>query len=832
MPIRSFDGRPEMYSDRNDSAVNRRQLLIGASAAGIYSAGNILGLPDRGLAHDLTTAKSLINGFDAFRRQTFAFINFFKVFRDRAASFGQAARPQQINVDGYPIGAIAVDCGCGINCQGELFIAPNVVWVLKWSGNGGGILDNGGAGFVVTSDPEGFAGGTGNSSTVLRCSGEMAGTSSRIEFINNAGADRLDWRFSSTVRYDGTMRDLRLYRKSDEEAFNAGAIFTPEFLQLLRGLNPKILRTMDWSRTNNGNVANFSSRCPVTAFSYLTGKWWAEGAAALWAGTAIGNGDYVCGNPNASGSGDYVPGETVQLLFANTNSAGSVTLNVGGRGAVPITDLSGSPLLPGAIKANSPCTLVYDLWLNTWLLSAEGRAGSSGALDSGVPVEVQVALCNQLNVNFWFNIPIMYTDASVVSVASYIRDNLDPNLTAYFELSNECWNEGFHQTKLCQLRGRYLGFPQKDGRQEYGYYGLRVRQVMSLVTKAWSPRPAETIRRVMAVQETGLHVTIKRFQMDGADLSTSFGYQKYDTAIKADHNDGYPKFSRPIDVCDVLSYAAYFNGAMINDGNSYRGYSDLDASMLVKAADDYASGVEEKVVSALAFVDNDVRQGTTKNLFVSSTGSNRIQTAPNSFANGDVVMLTVVAGGSLPVGLPAVGPYFVVNRTPDAIQLAMAPRGRPMRFRGGGGLLVGVLGSVTLQWHLNFLFGTQPGGGWEKVAASYDGARPKDFSNIAVECYEGGLQSIAPTVAQCETIGIPPAYGGPGGLIENMLTGYKNSRLGYQFTIDAFSAFLGFRHSRTPAWFELQGPSQWSLMPGSTFTQPFQTYFGNAAFNR
>src|SRR2546422_9960180 len=117
MPIRSFDGRAGMYSDRNDSAVNRRQLLIGASAAGIYFAGNILGLPDRGLAQDLTTAKSLINGFDAFRRQTFAFINFFKVFRDRAA-----ARPQQINVDGYPTGPFPVDYGSGINCPGEPFI--------------------------------------------------------------------------------------------------------------------------------------------------------------------------------------------------------------------------------------------------------------------------------------------------------------------------------------------------------------------------------------------------------------------------------------------------------------------------------------------------------------------------------------------------------------------------------------------------------------------------------------------------------------------------------------------------------------------------------------
>ena len=821
-----------MSSGRNDSTVSRRQLLIGASALGIYSADNIFGLPNRCLAHDLTTAKSLINGFDAFRRQTFAFINFFKVFRDKTPSFEQAAFQQQINVDGYPIGAIAVDYGSGITCPGEPFVAPNVVWVLKWSGKGGGILDNGGAGFVVTSDPGGFAGGTGSSSTVLRCSGEMAGTSNQIEFINNAGAVRLNWQFSSTVPYDGTMRDLRLYRKSDEKAFNAGAIFTPEFLQLLRGLNPKILRTMDWSRTNNSNVANFSNRCPVTAFSYLMGKWWTEGVTALWAGRATGNGDYICMNPNASGSGGYVQGETVQLLFANTNSASPPTLNVGGRGAVTIKDLSGAPLLPGEIKANSPCTLVYDLWLNTWLLSAEGRAGSIGALGSGVPVEMQVALCNELNVNFWFNVPIMYTDASVISVASYIRDNLNPNLTAYFELSNECWNEDFNQTKLCQLRGGYLGLPKKDGRQEYGYYGLRVRQVMSLVTGAWSPRPTATLRRVMAVQETGSPATIKRFQMDGADLSTSFGYQKYDMAINAGHNDGYPRFSRPIDICDVLSYAAYFNGALINDGNSYHDYSDVDMSMLVRAANDYASSAEEGVASALAFVDNDIRQGTTKTTIVSGTANNSIQTTPNPFANGDVVMLTVIAGGSLPAGLPKVGPYFVVDRTRNAIRLATEPGGRPLRFKGGSGLLVGLLGRVTLQWHLNFLFGTQPRGGWEAIAASYDGTRPEDFSNIAVECYEGGLQSIAPTAAQCEAIGIPRAYGGPSGLIENMLTGYKNSRLGYQFAIDCFTAFLNFRHSKTPAWFELQGPSQWSLMPGSTFTQPFQTYYGNAAFNR
>src|SRR6266508_3007171 len=122
-----------MSSGRDDTNVSRRELLASASALGICSAGIAFGWSNRGLAHDLTTAKSLINGFDAFRRQTFAFINFFKVFRDRTASFEQAALQQQINVDGYPVGAIAVDYGGAIACEGEPFIAPDVVWVLKWS---------------------------------------------------------------------------------------------------------------------------------------------------------------------------------------------------------------------------------------------------------------------------------------------------------------------------------------------------------------------------------------------------------------------------------------------------------------------------------------------------------------------------------------------------------------------------------------------------------------------------------------------------------------------------------------------------------------------------
>lgn len=810
--------------------VTRRELLVGVAVA---SVGWAIGpsCSNSAVAPGSTKARSLINGFDLFRRQTFAFINFFKVFRNQAAPYRQLFPGSNVNVDGYPLGALENDYGSAIGCEGEPFLASDVVWVLKWRGNGGGVLDNGDAGFVVTSDPGRFT--TESDSKLLRCSGNMMDGSNRIEFTNKVGATRLGWLFSSSVPYDGSMEDLQLYRKSDEAALNAGAIFTPEFLLLLRALNPKVIRTMDWSRTNGNNIASFRNRCRVTAFSYLTEKWWTSGATALWSGLATGSGYYICPNPKASSSNRYEHGETVQLSFDNTNSVSPPTLNIGRRGAVPIADLSNAAIEVGKIRPNVPCTLIYDSFLEVWLLAAENGADPYGGLTSGVPIEVQVALCNELDINLWFNIPILYTDASVTAIASYIRDNLRPDLCAYFELSNECWNEIFSQTILCRLRGKALGIPTRHGRAEYGYYGLRVCQAMSLVTEAWTPRSIATLRRVMAVQEAGSPAAVKHFQLDGADLSTFLGGNHDHIALTGtDERKGRGRFHRPINACDVLSYALYFNGALINDGTGYRDFNKIDIHRLMKAVDDFASGVERRVASALVFVDDDIRCGVYRAAAVVDMAAGKVRIGPHSFENGDVVTFAVMEDGSLPEGLSKVGPYFVVAHTRDAIRLADTPAGWPLKFSGGSGLVIGMVGPATLQSHSDFRFGDSLVRRWELIAAGYDDARPEGFPALDVECYEGGLQSVAPTAAQCEAIGLSRDYGGVGGLIENMLNGYKKSTLAHQLVIDAFSQFLSFRHSKTPAWFELQGPSQWSLLPGSTFTQPYQTFYGNAAFNR
>ncbi|WP_052261572.1 Ig-like domain-containing protein, partial [Ruegeria sp. ANG-S4] len=64
----------------------------------------------------------------------------------------------------------------------------------------------------------------------------------------------------------------------------------------------------------------------------------------------------------------------------------------------------------------------------------------------GVPLEVMVELANKLGVDPWFNIPHLATQEYIEEFATYVRDNLDPNLKAHFEYSNEAWNWIFEQT--------------------------------------------------------------------------------------------------------------------------------------------------------------------------------------------------------------------------------------------------------------------------------------------------------------------------------------------------------------------------------------------------
>jgi chitodextrinase len=68
-------------------------------------------------------------------------------------------------------------------------------------------------------------------------------------------------------------------------------------------------------------------------------------------------------------------------------------------------------------------------------------------LSDGVPIEVMIALCNEIQANCWFNMPPLATDSYVAAFAECVHNGtgcsssgLSSNLKAYVEYANEVWN--------------------------------------------------------------------------------------------------------------------------------------------------------------------------------------------------------------------------------------------------------------------------------------------------------------------------------------------------------------------------------------------------------
>lgn len=114
----------------------------------------------------------------------------------------------------------------------------------------------------------------------------------------------------------------------------------------------------------------------------------------------------------------------------------------------------------------------------------------------GVPLEVMVALANEIGADPWFNMPHMADDAYIRQFAEAVRDGLDPRLRAYVEYSNEVWNHIFPQAGWAEAQADALW-----GRSEVGwmqYYGLRAAQVMRIWSDVFGEQAQDRLVRVVA----------------------------------------------------------------------------------------------------------------------------------------------------------------------------------------------------------------------------------------------------------------------------------------------------------------------------------------------
>ena len=290
---------------------------------------------------------------------------------------GSGSWPGTLDANNYPNNGILSG---NINVSGIQFppTYASTNWILDWTGECG--ATSGSPGFQLA--PTGTA-----SPRITVISGSSFVSGSTASALNTYGtngsvtfslaANALNSANQATFRFQvatySSCANARLYRSTDATAINATACktnyqcATPEFVAAVQALHLGWLRTMNFEQSvANSNLTSTTYAPPPGAISYFSNYW----SPAAWAGTiscscSAGTDSYSATLAGAT----LVDGLTIQgnIASANTGTAPTLTLNSGT--AVPITQLTATPVnAPGTPTAGT--------------ITAAGTSGTNGTYDN------------------------------------------------------------------------------------------------------------------------------------------------------------------------------------------------------------------------------------------------------------------------------------------------------------------------------------------------------------------------------------------------------------------------------------------------------------------
>jgi hypothetical protein len=468
-------------------------------------------------------------------------------------------------------------------------------------------------------------------------------------------------------------------------------------------------------------------------------------------------------------------------------------ITVGSKAAKPIVNIDGIAAATfwdnkGQITAGQFGTLTYDGLLQAWVVSSDGLVPCP-------PVEVIVALCKKVNKDLWWCFSVQMTTAECIAQAAVIRDGLNgTGLNAYFEYGNENWNPSFTQYHICYSRGFVYGFGVSSDQALMSYWGQRFAEIMGGITAIWSG--SAVLYRVLAFQGGGAANTDTNLFLGSALKSSSTGYWAKNPV------DYSVNGNRPIDWCDFMSYAVYYSGAQAKqfDAN-FAGSTSAKIADLITAADNYATGTPSLMTAALAWLDNDVRQGTEAMIALTSIGADgTITLNAHGRSNNEIVQLS--SSGTLPSPYTANTLYYISGATTNTFKLATSRNGTAISSVSGGSGThsygTGQEGATMLYWstdRLNF---------WNAYAVTY---------NKGTVLYEGGQSSWYPLAATCTTLGISTTYSQK---ILNLIIAYQRSQLMMQTVYKQMTTFMTGSKSVMPCQLQVVGENAWSLLQGFT----------------
>lgn len=116
---------------------------------------------------------------------------------------------------------------------------------------------------------------------------------------------------------------------------------------------------------------------------------------------------------------------------------------------------------------------------------------------NGAPLEIMIELANRTGRDPWFTIPHLADDDFVRRFAQQVRRDLDPDLKAHAEFSNEVWNWQFDQADWAEAQGQARWGSEHAWVQ---YYALRASEVADIWTQVFGAEAETRLVNVIATQ--------------------------------------------------------------------------------------------------------------------------------------------------------------------------------------------------------------------------------------------------------------------------------------------------------------------------------------------
>lgn len=829
--------------------------------AALAVAASLIAPADAGYRHGVATSSLLVPGKATINigGSELSPVNFINILKTSFYNFTNKIDANILDSEGYPVAAPTATISLTFNPS---VTSNNTQYKLSWPATRTFTFrfSNGLMSSCATVNAD-FTGCTNSNATISSRSGLAGSVTFTVGAIGS---------FTINIDPSGTFAagsgEIALYRTIDETAYLAGEIFTTDFVNVVSALRPRAIRPMGWTDVCGSNwngETRWAYRSKLTDLSWGGRRF----MPSTNAGTAAGTDTYTVNPAPDTPLSGWVDGEVIQAVFTNANTVTTPTLAVATKTGGPKTIVSNfavnTPV--AAIGANSFQTLVYDLVLDRLVAFTGGQCTS-------VPVEAQIALANKVGANLWAVVPTLAGDDYVTQWATLVYNTLRSDLFFYPEYTNEStFNSAFPQTFIGSVKGQNLGLTSSSNRHRLGYYGLRVREIMgNLIPPVWSGRMAK-LRRTLMYQAAG-DITTFNYTMKGVDLapsgvSTGQGnslYCTYTGGTFAGTCTGGANYitvgNRPIDFVEVIGYAPYAGGANLFLGPDI-GSTDTPTSLQTPFYQNLVNAWEAgQSASAIAMIDDDIRQGRTAVQNVTCSGTTCTTPVAHSFAAGISNIAFQVTGGTIYSGLSTSSMYRVLATpasntfTLQAFNQNNGVTGVAVNVGtvGTGTVNVGWLGgkcaspcsTVTPNGNAQTMFSLNTNwyqfGEW--LAAQFEAQRGT-LAPVRVEQYEGSLELQGPTAGQLTTLGVTGTN--PAKSITDAIEAWKASASAAATIQAYYNQFMGLdsgaaatfglmAHSQTPAHLVLLGGAGnvWGLVNGSLPTSPpYQLYYGFQSYS-